>query len=744
VSFDQIPAALRHRRAWVVWKSVQRRGDEKATKIPYVATAPTRKASVDDPTSWSSFDDAVAAAKRDDIAGIGFVITAGDPYCGIDLDACVENGVIDPPAAAIVETLDSYTELSPSGKGLHVIIEAELNGRRNRTGATPWGGGAFECYDRGRFLTVTGETRTASLAIERRQAELDTVHAELFPPESKPPPADEGATPDMPDEEILARAFDAKNGPKFKRVWSGWTEGYGDDESAADFALCSMLAYWTGANGHAQIDRLFRRSKRMREKWDERRGESTYGAQTIARAIAGCHKFYEPPRGGAPPEEQASSVQAPETADLLQAVGVLIRRFVVLPSTSAYLAVSLFVLHTWAFDAAHATPYLVVESPEKRAGKTRLLDVLKLICRYSIKASSVTAAAIFQSVTHGNPTLLIDEADAIFASSSERCEDLRGVMNAGNVPGSPVMRGGKDGKPVSYDVFCPKVIAGIATGKLPDTIRDRAILIAMHRKLRQERVERLRHRRLRQEVDLLRAQAQAWAAANADALERFELDLDGLDDRLEEAWEPLIAIAELAGGEYPEKARKAAVALATGREEEDSSVGHRLLANIRDVFGFSEKMRSAELLHELNGNEDWGYSSWSDGKGITSRSLSNRLRPYGISPRDVKVDGKAYSGYQREQFTDVWRRYLPPTSPTSPVDTGDTPDSYPRPEGAGRGYENAENADEHWGVGEVGGKSAPTEPESKYQPSCSCETPALTDELGRCTRCWGTVEDDAE
>lgn len=192
-----------------------------------------------------------------------------------------------------------------------------------------------------------------------------------------------------------------------------------------------------------------------------------------------------------------------------------------------------------------------------------------------MKTASISAAALFQTIGDRHPTFLIDEVDAIFAGNSDRHEDLRGVLNAGNAPGSRVIRGGKDGKPVSYEVYCPKVIAGIATGKLPDTIRDRAIVVPIDRKLRSEPVERLRRRLLQAELDTLRGQLAAWAEQNHELLFRYELraPLEKISDRLEEAWEPLLAIAELAGGEWPDMARAAAESLA-GEGDDDATASH--------------------------------------------------------------------------------------------------------------------------------------------------------------------------
>lgn len=144
-----IPAELRERRQWVVWRREERGG--KSTKVPYVATAPTRKASSTDSATWSTFDEAVACGDMD---GIGFVFAQNDPYTGVDLDDCFIGEELHPAAAAIVDKLDSYTELSPSGTGIHIIVRAEL-GRGRRTSKTPWGA-EFETYDRGRYFCMTG------------------------------------------------------------------------------------------------------------------------------------------------------------------------------------------------------------------------------------------------------------------------------------------------------------------------------------------------------------------------------------------------------------------------------------------------------------------------------------------------------------------------------------------------------------------------------------------------------------
>lgn len=362
----------------------------------------------------------------------------------------------------------------------------------------------------------------------------------------------------------------------------------------------------------------------------------------------------------ATPEPSASEERAEvDTAALLAAIEGFIRRFVVLPDRASYLTTALFVLHTWGFDSAFTTPYLVVESPEKQSGKTRLLEVLELVCRAPVKTASITAAALFQTVAAGAPTLLIDEADAIFAGNSERNEDLRGVLNAGNAAGSKVIRGGKDGKPVAYGVFCPKVIAGIATGKLPDTIRDRAIVVPIDRKLRSESVERMRKRRLADEVGCLRGVLDLWATQHAAVLERYDLPepIERISDRMEEAWEPLLGIAELAGGECPALARAAAEDLSGDGHDDDSTSSHGLLVALHDVFGDKEKMFTKDLVAALNADGDLPFGAWSDGGGIKAIEIARLLRRYRIKSRKVNIAGATLQGYRREEFKTAWERY---------------------------------------------------------------------------------------
>jgi hypothetical protein len=280
---------------WVIWFSEERNG--KATKVPYQAEHPSRPASSTEPETWAPYDVAVETAERIRADGIGYVFAADDPYVGIDLDGCLSNGTLGFAEAAngvkaIIDELGSYTELSPSGRGVHIIVRGRITGDRKRTSKTPWGGD-FETYDRGRFFTVTGEHLPGTpTTIEARQEQLDAVRAQLLPASEKRlelvPPAP-ASTPD--DDRLLELAREAKRGDDFDRLFRGDTTGHNEDDSAADLALCNHLAFWT-AGDRGRIDRLFRRSGLMREKWEERRGDTTYGEMTIDKALEGRSEFF--------------------------------------------------------------------------------------------------------------------------------------------------------------------------------------------------------------------------------------------------------------------------------------------------------------------------------------------------------------------------------------------------------------------------------------------------------------------
>lgn len=288
VSIECIPQGLKDRPQWVAWRREERNG--KLTKVPYNAIS-GKTASITKPNDWTTFEQAIAALEAGGYDGIGFVLTADDPFAGVDLDHCLDpaTGVIEPWALAIVDQLHSYTERSPSGTGLRIFVKGTLLGKGRKKGP-------IEFYCDARYLTVTGDHLTATpLTIEERHETLQLVHAEHFP---KSKPNGKGGRPPQPitaaDETQLARMFGAKNGEKIHKLWKGEWSGDYPSQSEADSALCCHLAYWLGRDPE-RMDRMFRKSQLMREKWDSRRGESTYGADCMANACATVTETYQEP-----------------------------------------------------------------------------------------------------------------------------------------------------------------------------------------------------------------------------------------------------------------------------------------------------------------------------------------------------------------------------------------------------------------------------------------------------------------
>jgi len=261
---EQIPQELRRLGRWVCWRYEEREG--KLTKVP--VTPEGARAKCNDPSKWTTFQACVAAASRNgQIAGIGFVL--GDGFVGVDLDRArdPETGQIADWAKKIIDRLQSYTEISPSGAGIHVICRGKLPPGRRRKGP-------IEMYDADRYFTMTG-VRLNDYGIEERTRELAELHAEIFSA-----PSARGAHLTEEDHELIRRAMAAKDGQKFRRLWRGQWQGDYPSHSEADLALCNLLAFWTGGDAE-RIDRLFRASGLYRDKW----GRADYREATIARAL---------------------------------------------------------------------------------------------------------------------------------------------------------------------------------------------------------------------------------------------------------------------------------------------------------------------------------------------------------------------------------------------------------------------------------------------------------------------------
>jgi hypothetical protein len=363
-------------------------------------------------------------------------------------------------------------------------------------------------------------------------------------------------------------------------------------------------------------------------------------------------------------------------ADLLDEICAFIQRFVSLLGAQAQV-LALWIVHTHAFAAADCTPYLSITSAEKQSGKSRLQEVLETIVANPWYTGRVTAPVLYRKVDAEGPTLLLDESDAAFKSGEEYGEALRGILNTGH------RRGGKatccvgQGASISYQdfsTFSPKAIAGI--GRLPDTVADRSIPIRLKRKARAEKVDRFRLRNVRTQAERLHERLEAWCAQNIERLREATPGLpEELSDRQQDGAEPLLAIADLAGGEWPETARHALVLLCCGAQAEDGSIGTLLLSDIRHIFitQDTDRLPSAELASALEAIETSPWGEWNHGKPITPIGVARLLKPFDITPHPVRNDDRVFRGYEKTDFGDAWGRYVDQTDKGENSPAGNQP-----------------------------------------------------------------------
>lgn len=382
---------------------------------------------------------------------------------------------------------------------------------------------------------------------------------------------------------------------------------------------------------------------------------------------------------------------------LLDELESLLARFVILPTHAAE-TLALWILHTYAFELRDVSTYLGVESPEKRCGKTTLLSVLNRLVNRPVAAANISPSAFFRVIEEMRPTLLIDEADTFLRGNDE----LRGILNAGYTrdtayvvrvtqaePNQVGMRSTASPYPpkvtdavervptvqrqtpspetrtsslLRFSCWCPKVMAAI--GRLPDTLADRCIIIRMERKTIHEDCERLRNF----ESSNLRERCAQFVSQNRAAIASEEPEIpESLHDRAADIWEPLFVLADLAGGDWPAKARRAAAGL-TENAQGRSPIGSLLFDILRGLLAInSDRISSRDLAYWLNQFSD---RPWQDLPGlrlvdsgrrkeVTELWLAQQLRPYGIRPGTIRIGDKTPKGYTEAEMLDAFQRYIP-------------------------------------------------------------------------------------
>lgn len=321
------------------------------------------------------------------------------------------------------------------------------------------------------------------------------------------------------------------------------------------------------------------------------------------------------------------------------------RRFVVFANEDHYDVMALWILHTWAQDAAYSTPYIYINSAEPQSGKTRTMEVAMTLARNAQNTSNLTTAALFRRMADSEPTLFIDEVDTIFSGATN--EDLRGVLNSGYKRSGSVSRF-VGGDVTDFPTFCPKMLVGIDNGAMPDTLKDRCIPMILKRKKTDEQVERFIPRKVEQDAEALKGRVAEWAQTHYDKI----MDapdpayVEGISDRKFEIIEPLLVLALIAGGKkYSDRMRAAFVKLLAGAAPAQS-LGIRALTVAREMFeeGNLNRLAVADLANKLE---------------VTPNVLGPALSKLDVKSVAVKfAGGRTAKGYHKHAFTDAWERYL--------------------------------------------------------------------------------------
>jgi hypothetical protein len=367
--------------------------------------------------------------------------------------------------------------------------------------------------------------------------------------------------------------------------------------------------------------------------------------------------------------ERVAAGKGIDGAELLDQVYEYLGRFVVYPSREARVAHTLWIAHAHLMHCWDTTPRLTFLSPEPGSGKSRALELTEALAPAPILVANVTPAYLFRRAAQEQVTLLVDEADAVFSVKSEGSEKIRAFLNAshrrGNSAGHCIGHG-TNITPEDNPCFVAVALAALALSHMPETVMSRSIIISMRRRAPTEIIFPYRRRKHESEGNALRDRLSLWTTAVTDEIKRRldgdVIDMpDGIADRDADVWEPMFLIADAAGDHWPDTARVTAVThvMAQQQGQATASWGLRLLSDLRQVLGDNDVMFTSAILDALAKIEE---SPWGDikGKSLTDRGLAERLRPYGIKSKLIRIGNTVARGYSRADFLDTWTRYLKP------------------------------------------------------------------------------------
>lgn len=520
---------------------------------------------------------------------------------------------------------------------------------------------------------------------------------------------------------------------------AAWPEGHaklvnaaGVSRSQATKVLADPEAKVTRGNRHHELIRLagtfrsrglpFDMALSAVQTFNATRCDPPYSERDVETKVADIYERY--PDGVAarnPPEPEVE--WNGDLGGLLADTCTLVRKYIVL-SPGGIRVCALIVAQSYIWEHLDYVAYLDIHSAVRQCGKSHLRDVLAALSRRSELMGSHTPAVLYRLIEEKQPTLFLDEVDNYLKNAeSERNAEILGLLNEGFERGNKARRMGGPNRDElkEFDIFCPKVFASIGT--LPDTLRSRSIRVKLERCTKDEQPPRLRKAKLRADAAPIAARWLAWAGTLSSPEvfqlpdERIPAELDG---READIFEPLLAVADMAGGSWASEVRKEAVRLSAGKDAEDENAGVHLLADIRAAFADDEHVSTKDLLALLTENEESRWAEWSRGLPLSARSLSRLLRPFGIKPKKIRTGDRTLQGYERKQFEEAWSRYTPVYpehseqssfhAGLSAVSTRNTSPAVPDRKGAANPHES---------------KDVPDVPDKSPSDSDEAETPAL-------------------
>lgn len=360
-----------------------------------------------------------------------------------------------------------------------------------------------------------------------------------------------------------------------------------------------------------------------------------------------------------------------DSKGLLRQLECLFSRFLAL-NAGLSLVLALWTIATHLHEHFDAFPYLAITSPTKRCGKTRLCELLGLVCFQPLPTVSISSAALYRLLKLGKRTLLIDEAEYLSRKNDERASILREILNAGYRKGQSVWRckqtttkaGKKESvtnyEPEPFDTYCPKTL--VLIGRLQDTLADRCIEIRMERRAGAQ-LERFRFARVQAEATGLRQAVELWAKNHSQAIQDYyqNNDVTFLRDREAELWLPLFSVCAITAPDCLAELQATAIRLAAAKaDDEPGDYGILMLKDLREAFAQTDadRLSTSEILLTIKSNQDRPWGSWSNGRGVNSQTLSRLLRPFGIQPQNIRLEDNVVKGYLRESLQEPWERYL--------------------------------------------------------------------------------------